>query len=189
MILRIHIIKQDFHFEPTNLFQCTGLLDYDKFDNLLSRIKYWIRDEVHYFSLLDHGGIAAFRITENKHKYEFELFNNKDDKIPQEDVKRTISNISSMSFEQILEKDRHYEIYKPRVVLFSALRFFSKMSTTAIELISGYNHATILNSCKALSEFIYSNDDITKEYVNKMSIAFNNTVFLEVACNNKYPKN
>src|SRR3989304_7290949 len=158
MVLRIHVKKKDFCFEATNLFSVTGIVDYDKLDNLLARIKYWIQDERHYFSMLDCGGIIAFKITETASKYGFEKLNNIDDTIPQEKIIASVENITGLNLDQIKMKVRYFDVYKPRIVLMSALRFFSKASTNHIGRLTGYDHATVLNACKAVSEFMRSDN-------------------------------
>lgn len=185
MVLRIHVKKKDFRFEATNLFSISGVVNYDKLDNLIARIKYWIQDEKHYFSMLDCGGVVAFRISDGPTKYMFEKMENSDDVIPEDIVVSTVCDMTGLSPDQILSRFRGYEVYKPRVFMFSALRFFSRMSTKGIQRRFGYNHATVLNSCKAMSEFMGSDPHVIS-LARKIAERFGNTAYLESATNNKY---
>jgi hypothetical protein len=187
MVLRIHVKKKDFRFEATNLFSISGIVDYDKLDNLLARIKYWIQDEKHYFSMLDCGGVAAFRISDSPTKYTFEKMDNSEDRVPEDGVVAAVCDMTGLTPEQILVRFRGYEVYKPRVFMFSALRFFSGLNTKDIQRKYGYNHATVLNSCKAMAEFM-GEDPYVIGLARRMAEKFGNTAYLESATNNKYPR-
>lgn len=188
MVLRIHINKKDLHFEATNLFQIGGIVDYSKLDNLLARVKVWVADPKHYFSLLDRGGIATFKITFNGLKYEFELMDESDDRIPEDVVVAAVEKYSEKKIGEICTRLRHHNIYKPRVLLFAGLRFFSRITTKALERKYGFDHATVLNTGKAIRQFLNSNDDFILKGVQQLASEFNNTHFFDAIYKNQYPR-
>lgn len=188
MVLRIHIEKKDSYFEPTDIFQITGFVDYTKLNNLLVRVKDWIRDPRHYFSLCDSGSVVSFFIGTQNDKYDFLLLDIKDDKIPANEVEEFVSSITEIPLTDILARNRHFAFFKPRAVLFAALRFFSKLSLLEVGKRTNYNHATILNAGKSLSQFLHVQDGYTQELVNKIALHFENPYFIEVTYINKYPR-
>ena len=188
MVLRIYIVKKDFCFEATNRFQVSGVVDYDKLDNLLARIKMWVSDTKNYFALLDRDGIASFKIKDTPNKYEFELVGDSDCLVPTDVAVSSVENLSKLTVNEIIVKCRKYDIYKPRILMFSALRFFSKMSTPAIEVMTGFDHASVLHTGKAISQFYNLNDDFIKNGVESLAVEFNNVGFYDAVRNNKYPR-
>jgi len=188
MILRIRVHKENNAYKATNIFSITGSVDSERLSNLLARVQYWIDNPNHYAHLLAFGSYIPFKITDNGIKYDFQLMKQADDIVPIDVIESAVEQIAGMTVDEMITKTRNHEIYKPRVLLFASLRFFSRMSTKVLERRFGYDHASILHCTKkALPSFMAVSDDFLVYGVRKMAEDFNNSIFEDVCTNGRYP--
>ena len=187
MILRIHIKHEEGKFVVTDLFSVSGEIDFSLFENLLSRIKFYIADEKNYFLLASRGSLLAFRINQTPYKYEFELLDNADGKVPEETIIRSVEKIVGMPLNLMLTKTRKHKYFKPKVVLLSALRYFGKATVYSIEDNYGVDHCTTIHATnKACPSFITINDDFICHSIQRLAEEFNDARFMDAARLGKY---
>lgn len=188
MTLRIYIERQGDKFTATDLFSVTGTINYKLFENLLSRIKHYVADDNHVLLFSGKGSLLAFKITETPVKYEFELLGNSDDKIPAETVTEVVQKVTGLSMAEMMEHTRKHHIFKPRVVMFCALRYFSHLTVKYIESVTGFDHATVLNSTnKAAASFMLIGDEFVCRSVSKIADELNDARFIDAVKLGKYP--
>jgi len=68
-------------------------------------------------------------------------------------LEAVVSKVFNISHERLLEKTRKREIKDARFVYFYILVNFFKYTSLAIERITGWDHASVLNGCKKVDQF------------------------------------